>query len=536
MSSRAGPRQGERTPARKVAQALAYLAAYVAFDWASYLSPVAGLNITPWNPQQALAIAFLARRPRSLGLIFCGLLLAEVVVRGAMSDPGVAVAAALVLTASFAAIAAAVRRAVDLQAPLRSHPELMRFAGIVTLGSLASAVLYVAVHVARWPGDTGPLALVLRYWVGDAVALLVTLPLLLQVAPPARRSEMLAVLRTRVWWTCTLLTGLGLALVFGRGQQDYFKYFYVLLPPVVWAAVRFGITGAVLSSFTTQVGLLAVAHAMLQQHPAVFELQALMAATAVTALLLGVAVDERARAEAEVRTSMRFSAAGQMAAALAHELSQPITALNNYAQACHELAQADGALDPARRVRLLDALRRLVEQARLTGTITQRMRDYFRSGAMSLQPTSIAALVQQTVDAHRELADRLRVDLAADVQPDLPSARLDPIQLSLVLRNLVANGIESATGAPHANVVVRARSSDGGVRIDVVDSGPGIPAERVPTFFEPASSGKPQGMGVGLSICRSIVEAHGGTLWAEPGRQGRLCLLFPSDNSHDGRA
>lgn len=522
--------------AQRTARAIAYLAAYVAFDWASYISPVAGLNITPWNPQQALAVALLVRRPRAFGLIFLGLLLAEVVVRGATADPGSALAASLLLTASFAAIATAVRRAVDLQSPLGSHRELLRFAAIVTLGSLASAVLYVAVHSARWPGGTGPLVLVLRYWVGDAVALLVTLPLLLLLAPPARRSEAVGVLRTRVWWTCTVLTGGALALVFGRGQQDYFKYFYLLLPPVVWAAVRFGVSGAVLSSFTTQVGLLAVAHAMLRQDPAVFELQALMAATAVTALLLGVAVDERARAEAEVRASMRLSAAGQMAAALAHELSQPITALNNYAEACQELAQAEGPPDPARRDRLLDALRRLVEQARLTGTITRRMRDFFRSGATSLQPTSVGALVQQTVEAHRELADRLAVGLSAEVEPGLPGVRLDPIQFSIVLRNLVANAIESAAGHARPEVRVRAKGVAAGVRIDVVDSGPGIADDRVPTLFEPGPSGKPQGMGVGLSICRSIVEAHGGTLWAEPGRHGRLSILIPLDTPDAGHA
>src|SRR5699024_6789424 len=150
------------------------------------------------------------------------------------------------------------------------------------------------------------------------------LPLLLMAMSPARRAGAKAVLRSRVWWACAALTAVALAWVFGRNEQDYFKYFYLLLPPVVWASVRFGVNGAILASLVSPVGLVLGAQIALEHDLTLFELQVLMAATALTALLLGVAVDERARVEAELRAHLRFSAAGQMAAALAHELSQPI--------------------------------------------------------------------------------------------------------------------------------------------------------------------------------------------------------------------
>lgn len=508
-----------------------YLAGYVLLDWASYFRPVPGLNITPWNPQQALAIALLIRAPRRAWLVFAGLLLAEVVVRGRPAEWFTTLAAAAALTLTFAVIAHALRRTVDLAFPLARHRELLWLALIVTAGSLASAVLFVLVHAGSIPAAGLALEAVVRYWVGDAVAVLVLLPLLLLAMAPARRMGLSVVLRSPSWWAGAALTVAALWVVFGRGEQDYFKFFYLLVPPVVWAAVRFGVQGAVLSSLFTQAGLLAAAQIALRQDLTLLELQVLMAATSVTGLLLGVAMDERARAEADLRASLRFSAAGQMAAALAHELSQPLTALSNYAEACQSLAQHPSGLDAARREQLADALGKLVAEAHRTGTVTRRLRDFFRSGTTSLQPTSIAALAQDTLAAHQDFARRLAVRLQAQAASGLPALRVDPIQIQVVLRNLLANAVESAARAGGGGeVLLRVAAADAGVRVDVIDSGPGVEAERLRALFDASASDKQGGLGVGLSICRSIVESHGGKLWAEAGPGGRFCFTLPLDD------
>jgi signal transduction histidine kinase len=348
--------------------------------------------------------------------------------------------------------------------------------------------------------------------------------LLLLVMSPARRIGAMAVLRSRVWWACAGLTAVALAWVFGRSEQDYFKYFYLLLPPVVWAAVRFGVNGAILASLVTQVGLVLGAQIALEHDVTLFELQVLMAATAFTALLLGVAVDERARVEAELRAHLRFSAAGQMAAALAHELSQPITALQNYAEACRMLAATPAAGAPPQ---LEHALDQLASQAQRVGLVTRRLRDFFKAGAMAIQPASLADLVRDTLEAHTEIAARAGVQLAADLPPDLPPVPLDPIQIAVVLRNLVANAIESAAQAPGAAVTVRARREGERVGVEVIDNGPGLDAAQVDTVFEGPPSAKQEGLGVGLRICRTIVEAHGGTLWARGGGRGHFGFNLP---------
>jgi len=508
----------------------AWLAAYVLLDWASYFRPLPGLNITPWNPQQALAIALLLREPRKAWLVLAGLLLAEVVVRGVPPQGFTTLAAAAALTLTFAAMAYALRRTLDLGFPLAHHRELLWLALIVTAGSLASAVLYVLIHSGSMPASGFALEAVVRYWVGDAVAVLVLLPLVLVLLSPARRAGLAAVLRSPAWWAGAALTCAAVWVVFGRGEQNYFKFFYLLVPPVVWAAVRFGVQGAVLSSLFTQAGLLAAAHLALRRDLTLFELQALMAATAMTGLLLGVAVDERARAEADLRASLRFSAAGQMAAALAHELSQPLTALNNYADACQALAADPAGLDGARRQQLAQVLQKLVAEARRTGAVTRRLRDFFRSGATSLQPTEIDALARETLEAHQEFARRLGVRLEVDTAAGLSPLRVDPIQIAVVLRNLLANAIESAAQAGgERSVLLRVGPGDGGLRVDVIDSGPGVEAQRLRAVFDAPASGKQGGLGVGLSICRSIVESHGGKLWAEAGPGGRFSFTLPRD-------
>jgi len=515
----------------------AYLLAYVALDWASYIRPLPGLNITAWNPQQALAIALLLAAPRRAGAVFAGLLLAEVAVRGMPADCLTALAAAGALTLTFCAMAHGLRRTIELPFPLAHHRELLWFAFIAMAGSLASGVLYVLVHTTAAPAISFSLAAVVRYWVGDAVSLLVALPFLLVLQAPARRAGLGGVLRSPAWWGGAALTCVALWVVFGRGEQDYFKFFYLLVPPVVWAAVRFGVQGAVLSSLFTQAGLLAAAQIALRHDLTLFELQVLMAATSMTGLLLGVAVDERARAEAELRASLRFSAAGQMAAALAHELSQPLTALSNYAEVCQALAHQPEELDGARRQQLAQVLGKLVAEAHRTGTVTRRLRDFFRTGATSLQPTSIEALLRESVEAHQDLARRFGVRLAQESAPGLPPLKVDPIQIAVVLRNLVANAIESAGRAgPGGSVLLRGTLAGDGVRFDVIDSGPGIPPERLRALFDSLASDKQGGLGVGLGICRSIVESHGGRLWAEAGPGGHISFTLPRDDLEPARA
>jgi signal transduction histidine kinase len=108
---------------------------------------------------------------------------------------------------------------------------------------------------------------------------------------------------------------------------------------------------------------------------------------------------------------------------------------------------------------------------------------------------------------------------------------MDPVQIAVVVRNLLANALEAAAeGGGPAEVRLRLGERGGALLVEVQDSGPGLTEARLQTLFEPGTSDKPGGMGLGLSICRAIVEAHGGTLWAEAGPSGHFCFTLPIDH------
>ncbi len=318
--------------------------------------------------------------------------------------------------------------------------------------------------------------------------------------------------------------------MFGRGANDYFKFFYLLFVPVVWVSARLGVPGAVLAASLTQVGLIIAVQSVPHEDLAVFELQVLMAAITLTGLLLGVAVDERTRAAVALRGSLRLAAAGQMAAALAHELSQPLTALSSYAQAGQMLALSAQGLQPDQRDQLVGVTQRMMDDTKRAGNVIKRLREFFRSGSTDLRAVSPDVLVNEAVQAHAGRAAALNLRLETRIQQDLPAMWLDANQIGVVLRNLIANAMDSIEIAKTGDhIVIHAFIVKGELVIEVQDNGPGVDAQRLQTLFDAGPSDKPGGMGIGLSICRAIVEAHGGQLWAQAGPQGRFLFTLPRE-------
>jgi len=515
----------------------AYVAAFLLLDWVSYIRPLQGLNITPWNPQPALAIALLLWDRRLLAVVWLGLVAAELAVRGVPPDWFAMLAATAALSLSFAAIARAIVLRLDRALTLSTRRDLLWLTGIVVAGSLFSGTVYVLTYALAGAGPSGPLdEAISRYWIGDAVGIVVTLPMLLVLMNPGRRAALLGVLRSPQWWLIAALIALLLWDVFARDARDHFKYFYLLLLPVVWASARLGLAGAVSAAALTQVGLIVALQSAPSPDLTVFELQVLMAALTMTGLLLGVAVDERARAEAELQGSLRMAAAGQMAAALAHELSQPLTALSSYADAARLLAGSSALSDAERLSRLSDVSQRMADDAQRAGDVVKRLREFFRTGSTNLQTVAPAALLHETIRAHERRADALQIRLDGEIDDALPPVAIDPVQIAVVLRNLVANAIDAASASGGGGrVTVRARTDGDDLLVQVRDSGPGVDSARLQTLFEPGVSTKPGGMGVGLSFCRAIVEAHGGRLWAQSGPYGLFCFTLPLRTPEDER-
>ena len=508
--------------------AVAYVAIFLALDWASYIRPFEGLNVTPWNPHPALAVALLLWRPGWWWLVWTGLMLAELAVRGAPQDWLVTAAAAAALALAYALIARVIRRRLTATPVLGERNDVIWMCGIVVAGSLVSGIAYLGTLAVGGVGHPGSfLAAVLRFWIGDAVGLLVMLPALLLAMDAAGRADIGAVMRRRDTWLIVAVIAVVLVAVFGSEGVAHFKFSYLLFLPVIWAAARLGLIGAILSAGITQLGLIVAVQTVPHPDLTVFELQALMAAMTMTGLMLGVAVDERARASAELRGSLRMAAAGQMAAALAHELVQPLTALNSYADASRALLAARNVPDAERLARLTDVAQRMGDDALRASDVVKRLRDFFRTGSAQLRRSGLAPLLQDALAGASRRASAIGIRLDCEIAEGLPAVLLDEVQIAVVLRNLLANALDAASASGEPAIRVAARTRADAVLVEVIDSGPGVDSARQRTLFEPGHSDKPGGMGVGLSICRAITEAHGGHLWSEPGPRGHFCLTLP---------
>ena len=231
---------------------------------------------------------------------------------------------------------------------------------------------------------------------------------------------------------------------------------------------------------------------------------------------------ERQRAERRARQRQeelahvaRVSTMGEMAAGLAHELNQPLGAIAGFADGCSRMIDS-GRAEPAE---LSGAMQEVSEQAVRAGRIIRRLRAFVARSAPATSTVDLRQLVREVVDLLAMDLRQNRIALELDIPDDLPVVRADGIQVQQVLLNLMRNAIEAVSrdGADEGRLVVAATASDAGaVEVAVSDDGPGCGSEAMDQLFEAFYTTKASGLGMGLSISRSIVEAHGGRLWATP--------------------
>ncbi len=245
-------------------------------------------------------------------------------------------------------------------------------------------------------------------------------------------------------------------------------------------------------------------------------------------------IGQRERAEDQARQRLeelahvaRVSTMGEMAAGLAHELNQPLGAIAGFAEGSLRLIESDRATTPDV---LHVPLTEIAEQARRAGQIIHRLRAFVATGQPQRLAHELKPLVEELVALVASELRQEQIDLRLDVPAALPPVLVDGIQAQQVLLNLIRNAMESlqrVPGAARRRIEVTARPAAGGlVMVSVADTGPGCPPETIDRLFDAFFTTKPNGMGMGLSISRSIIEAHEGTLWATPNSSGGLTVHF----------
>jgi two-component system sensor kinase FixL len=207
----------------------------------------------------------------------------------------------------------------------------------------------------------------------------------------------------------------------------------------------------------------------------------------------------------------RLSTMGEMTASIAHEINQPLTAISAYSQACMKLLEKDD-YDVTR---VLDGLRKLNEQSLRAGAVIERIQRFVRHEGSEKKLVDINALIRDLLHLAEADARLHSIDLHFELENGLPEAYCDPVQIQQVALNLIRNAIDAmleVNCAHGADVIVSTRRCDEGIEVAVIDLGTGVTEENEPLVFSPFHTTKAEGMGMGLSICRSIVRHHGGDL------------------------
>ena len=222
--------------------------------------------------------------------------------------------------------------------------------------------------------------------------------------------------------------------------------------------------------------------------------------------------------QAELIHVSRFTALGEMASTLAHELNQPLTAVASYLKGAGRLLDAGEASGIAM---ARDAIERAAQQALRAGQVIRRLRQFVERGEGDRQAENLAKLIEEACALALVGAKQSGVQVSLVFDSTSTHVLADKIQIQQVLLNLVRNAIEAMQEVTRRHLILSTHRLDGEtVRVDVADSGPGIAPEIADQLFQPFVTTKQAGMGVGLSISRTIIEAHGGRIWVDPNPEG----------------
>ncbi len=538
ITQQAGRRSRPMSHARIFRQILlgcAFLAAYVLLDYVSYVKPYRGLGITPWNPPPGLTIAvvFLG------GWFYAPFVLiapavADLAIRGAALGAKLEVMLSLAIGGTYLAGGLALQRIATFDPRFRFVRDALTLIGVAVSTALVAAALYVVILLNSGTiFQSEVVAVAWRAAVGDIIGILVMAPLVFLVVTyrPWPKLEPMAVVQL-----LALVCALG--IVFGYQDATAFQLFYLLFLPLLWIALRYGPPGSAIALLLIQIGLIIGAEIRFGPDPGLGALQVLMIALAITGLIVSTIVAEREDAAARLRDqqasinrALRIRSAGEVAATIAHEINQPLTALNTYAGIAVK-AMEDGRIDLVTR-----AVAKIKAESVRANEVLQGIRELLRQGTLSMRTVDLPAKLEELDQLLGEDLEKKSIRLIFSVAPDFPLLRADGIQLQQAIHNLIVNSAEAILEVRKTGTIVVSvsRSSAGDeVHIEVQDDGPGFPPGFDVNQPAPFTTTKPEGSGLGLAVARSIAEAHGGNLaiFTSP-RGSRVALNLPIEREAD---
>ena len=495
---------------------LGYVAAYPLLDWLSYVEPFEGLDITPWNPQVGLSFPLvLLFGRRTIPFLFIAPLVSHLLLNFSPVDLREGIAHATVIGGGYSAAALFLMRpATRFDPSLPSTRDLI----LLMLTALVSTAFVAAGYVATTT-LSGYLELqdfieaMLSYWVGDLIGIMVVTPFVLVAL--LRKHTVQMSLEVVLQFVAI---GGALVLVLGFSEAAPLQLFYVLFLPIVWMALRGGLEGVTIGLLLTQLGL--IIGVTLSPRPEGFTaLQTLMLVLTATGLIAGELVTEHRRAEAKLllqqKALARVAQVGgmkELSAAIAHELNQPLTAARTYARLVADAAREE-CVNSAE---IADIAAKAVAQVERAAQVVRSLRSLLSLDRGNHLVCSVERLIREALALCEPELDQVNAKVRVATVSRLPAVLVDSLQIEQTLLNLIRNSIDAFKAASISGgkiLIEAAAAGEGFVEIRVADNGPGFPTDISENQFLPFSTTKADGLGFGLVLCKTIVEAHGGRIW-----------------------
>jgi two-component system sensor kinase FixL len=227
--------------------------------------------------------------------------------------------------------------------------------------------------------------------------------------------------------------------------------------------------------------------------------------------------------QSELLHVSRLSAMGQMASALAHELNQPLTAIMNYVKAA---TRTVSALEGPQVEKARELMEKATIQTARAGQIIRHLRDFIEKRESSRSYENLNKVVEEAIALGLVGSADANVRAHLELDHTIPATLIDKIQIQQVLINLIRNAIEAMHDSSKRDLTIRTKADDGAVEVGVSDTGPGLSDDVAARLFQPFVTTKEKGMGIGLTICQSIIEAHNGRIWAIPNQDGGVEFRF----------
>jgi signal transduction histidine kinase len=514
-----------------------WAALYVAFRQGMSFNPVSASPL--WLPASVVLCGLLASRPSSWWILLLGTLPIRLFTPVAQVLPLWYTLAAFTISCAGAVIGALALR--------RFNKDPLRFGTLHEFGTYFLWIVVLVPALSALGGAAARNALGSDFWsawaqwfMDNALAQVVVTPAVLYWV--FRRSWKLKAEPRR--WVEMACLGVGILVTSYMAFDKRAPYpeprFYLPVPFLFWAAIRFGLEGA--TGTIAVLGSLSVAAALhgcgpFAEHSpdeTARALQHFLLLRAIPLYVIAILVEQRSKAEQQVQQQRdemaylsRVAVLGELSGSLAHELNQPLAAILTNAQTARRQLER-GTADPRDLREILDDI---ITDDRRAGEIIRGLRRLFQRGMEQQRPLDMNLLVREALKLAQGELQRTSVELRTDLS-ELPEIRGDRVQLQQVLLNLLTNACNAMSGVPAQDRRLTVRTSflpEEGVRVTVSDWGHGIVNGDLPRLFDPFFTTRSEGMGLGLTVCRSIIGAHRGRLWAEnnPDRGASFHFIVP---------